>query len=146
MEQRLTRREFVQRLAATALAPIVASPVVRSAVRSPQSALPLRDHPDPRPGITAAKVLSRKELGGKAEAARVFDMVREMPQIVDGIRCHCGCADAPDHYSLLSCFEAPEAMARGCSICQGQAKLAHSLFKQGKSLDEIRAAIDEKYG
>ena len=37
-------------------------------------------------------------------------------------------------------------MARGCDVCQGQGRLAFRLHKAGKSLDEIRAAIDERYG
>jgi hypothetical protein len=37
-------------------------------------------------------------------------------------------------------------MARHCQICQGQGRLAHRLHKDGKSLDEIRAAIDARYG
>lgn len=36
-------------------------------------------------------------------------------------------------------------MARDCSICQGQARLAVRLHKEGKSLREIRTAIDAKF-
>lgn len=102
-------------------------------------------HPEPRPGITAAKVPAAADLTHKG-AGRVFDQVRQIPQIVDGIRCHCGCAEAPDSYSLLSCFEGPAAMAQHCVVCQGQARLAFRLSREGKSLDEIRAAIDEEFG
>ena len=68
-----------------------------------------------------------------------------MPEIADGIRCRCGCADSPGYRSLLSCYEGADAMARECHTCQGEAKLAARLKKDGKSLDEIRAAIDAKY-
>ncbi len=101
-------------------------------------------HPTPRPGITAAKVLRAEQLTENPDAAPAFDMVRQMPQIVDGIRCHCGCADIPDFRSLLSCYEG-DGMAQHCQICQGQARIAYALFKDGKSLDDIRAAIDAKY-
>jgi hypothetical protein len=37
-------------------------------------------------------------------------------------------------------------MAGHCQICQGQVRLAYRLHKQGKSLDDIRAAIDAKFG
>ena len=37
-------------------------------------------------------------------------------------------------------------MAQHCVICQGEARLAFRMHEQGKSLDEIRAAIDEKFG
>jgi hypothetical protein len=102
-------------------------------------------HPHPRPGITAAKVLTAEQLAEWSHAAPVFDQVREIPAIVDGIRCQCGCADAPGFYSLLSCFES-EGMARYCDICQGEARLAHRLHRAGESLDQIRAAIDARFG
>ena len=101
-------------------------------------------HPEPRPGITAANVVKREDLGDDAQAIRIFDMVRSMPQIADGIRCYCGCAEIPEYYSLLSCYE-KDGMARYCEICQGEAELAHSLHRKGQSLDQIRKAIDHKY-
>lgn len=102
-------------------------------------------HPTPRPGITATKVLTADQLAESPGLVPVFDQVREIPGIIDGIRCQCGCADLEGYYSLLSCYEG-EAMARHCLVCQGQARLAHRLHKGGKSLDEIRSAIDARYG
>ena len=134
-----TRRQFVALLPAAFLAG--ASNLRRGA----SAASRISDHPTPRPGITAAKVLTKDQLGDHADAAPVFDLVREIPQIVDGIRCQCGCATLDGKYSLLSCYEA-EGMASHCQVCQGEARLAHRLHKQGKTLDEIRAAIDAKFG
>lgn len=71
--------------------------------------------------------------------------MREIPQVVDGIRCNCGCADIPGFYSLLSCYES-EGMARYCEICQGEARLAHRLHTAGQTLEDIRAAIDARFG
>jgi uncharacterized protein with PCYCGC motif len=102
-------------------------------------------HPTPRPGITAAKVLTREQLADAPQLVPVFDQVREIPEVVDGIRCQCGCAELEGYYSLLSCYEG-EAMARHCAVCQGQARLAHRLHQDGKTLDEIRSAIDARYG
>jgi hypothetical protein len=102
-------------------------------------------HPTPRPGITADKVLTKEELVDTPKAIPAFDQVREIPEVVDGIRCQCGCADNPGFYSLLSCFEG-DAMAQHCPVCQGQARLAARLHKEGKTLDEIRVAIDARYG
>lgn len=103
-------------------------------------------HPEPRPGITAEKVPTAEQLGAWAEAIPAFDDVRQIPEIIDGIRCHCGCAEDPSFYSLLSCYEGSEAMARYCPICQGQGRLAFRLHTAGKSLDEIRAAVDARFG
>lgn len=101
-------------------------------------------HPTPRPGISAAKVLSDAELTEKS-AAPVYAMVRGIPEVVDGIRCNCGCAELAGFYSLLSCFE-QGGMAQHCTICQGQARLAHKLHADGWSLNGIRKAIDAEFG
>jgi hypothetical protein len=37
-------------------------------------------------------------------------------------------------------------MAKICPICQGEGRVAVRLAKAGKSLDEIRDAIDSQYG
>lgn len=103
-------------------------------------------HPTPRPGITGTRVLTAAQLTDVDPAVvRIFDMVREIPQVVDGIFCHCGCEDMPDHYSLLSCFERA-GMAQGCVICQGEGRTAYQLHQQGKTLEQIRAAIDRTFG
>ncbi len=104
-----------------------------------------RTHPTPRPGITAGKVLAKAQLTGFPDAVPVFDLIREMPEIADGIRCNCGCAELPGFYSLLSCFES-DGMAKNCVGCQGQARLVHRLHRAGRSLDEIRNAVDARFG
>ncbi|HEV8598229.1 MAG TPA: PCYCGC motif-containing (lipo)protein [Gemmatimonadales bacterium] len=103
-----------------------------------------KPHPEPRPGITSAKVL-KPELIDNPDAREVYDWVRQIPQIVDGIRCNCGCADLEGYYSLLTCYE-EKGMAQHCQICQGQGRLAYRLHQQGWTLNGIRNAIDVKYG
>jgi len=102
-------------------------------------------HPTPRSDVTAAKVLTEEQLGAWVDALPAFDGVRQIPEIIDGIRCNCGCADDPSFYSLLSCYEG-EGMARYCHVCQGQGRLAFRLHQAGKTLDEIRVAIDARFG
>jgi len=101
-------------------------------------------HPEPRPGITAARVLKAEQVEDP-KIRVIFDKVREIPQVVDGIRCNCGCADLEGFYSLLSCYE-DKGMAQHCLVCQGQATLVHELHKKGWSLNGIRTAIDAKFG
>jgi hypothetical protein len=135
-----SRRHFVALLPATFLA------AVSHARRGVAAASRLSDHPTPRPGITAAKVLTKEQLGDEhKDAVAAFDMVRQIPEVVDGIRCQCGCSALEGKYSLLSCYEA-DGMAAHCQICQGEGRLAYRLHKQGKTLDDIRAAIDAKFG
>lgn len=118
----------------------------RSCSSTHVGSLPSSDHPTPRPGIDASRVPTPDELRDAKRAIGVFDEVREIPHVVDGIRCHCGCAKNPKHYSLLSCFETHDAMAKDCSGCRKQASYVYRLHKDGKSLDEIRAAVDERFG
>lgn len=103
-------------------------------------------HPKPRAGITSAKVLTTAQLSKHPKLVPLFDSVRKIPQIIDGIRCNCGCGNPPEMYSLLSCYEVASSMALECAVCQGQAKLAARLHGEGKSLDEIRKAVDAKFG
>ena len=103
------------------------------------------DHPEPRPGVDASQVVPALDLTHYPDAAPVLDMVREIPQIIDGIRCQCGCSDMPDKYSLLSCFEG-KAMGQRCAACKAQVRAIHRLHREGKTLAEIRAAIDEEFG
>ena len=133
-----SRRDFVRALTLAALPMLVRARVVHAAA-------PGGPHPTPRPGITGAKVLTKEQLVDKPKLVELFDSVREIPEIMDGIRCNCNCGHPPELYSLLSCYEG-KAMARDCQICQGQGRLAVRLRKEGKSLDEIRAAIDAKFG
>jgi hypothetical protein len=135
MSQLCSRRQFVASAVALLLLPNRAR-----AMRSPGP------HPTPRPGITAAKVVTSDKLDGNANLIAVFDGVREIPEVIDGIRCQCGCAASEGFYSLLTCYEGENAMAKMCHVCQGEGKLAVRLNKEGKSLDEIRVAIDAKFG
>ena len=142
-----SRRHFLRRSTAALLA-LAGLAHVRPADARALGALARRPgvapHPTPRPGINASKVLLRDKLTEHPAAEPVFAMVRKIPHVVDGIRCHCGCAELPEFYSLLSCYEA-DGMAQHCHICQGEARLAFRMHEQGKSLDEIRAAVDAKF-
>ncbi len=137
MDRAVTRRLFIGACSATAISLAVCGRAVW--------ALPIPPHPRPRPGITGGKVLTKQQLAETPKFIPLFDSVREIPSVVDGIRCNCGCTDPPGFYSLLSCYEG-SGMARDCAVCQGQARLAVRLNREGKSLDQIRAAIDAKFG
>lgn len=143
MEPIHSRRHFLGACAAAVAMVLVP---IRRLRAMPRSGLLQGPHPTPRPGITAAKVLTKEQLAGKPKLVPLFDSVREVPEVIDGIRCNCGCAQYEGFYSLLSCYEGRDAMAKDCVICQGQGRLAVRLHKAGKSLDEIRSAIDAKFG
>jgi hypothetical protein len=101
-------------------------------------------HPDPRPGITGANVLHEDELGTRKAVREAYAAARAYPQLFDGLFCVCECHENMGHRSLLACFESRQAV--GCLSCQEQAVLVERLAKQDKTLDEIRKAIDKKWG
>ena len=65
-------------------------------------------------------------------------------QIFDGIFCPCDCKDSLGHRSLLSCFESKQPT--GCMGCQEASEFVGKLAKEGKSLRDIRDAVDKKWG
>jgi hypothetical protein len=100
-------------------------------------------HPEPRPDVDGSLVLSADAV--LPHVGELFDGLRAIPHLADGIGCHCGCGAMPDMRSLLSCYEGI-GMAQFCVICEGEGRLAVRLHAEGRSLDEIRAAIDRRYG
>lgn len=124
------------------------SAVVAVALLFPSRAWALGEptHPVPRKGITGKDVATPAMLTSVAYLTDLFNEVRDIPHIVDGIRCHCGCADMDGHYSLLTCYEGPQAMAMVCPICQGEGRVAVRMAKAGRSLADIRIAIDAQFG
>ena len=130
--KRVSRRTFLSLIAAAAALPRIGKAAIK--------------HPDPRPGISSEKVLTHEQLKGLSKSViDVFDKVREIPEIADGIGCNCGCSRMPTYRSLLTCYY-ETGMARGCNICQGEAKLVYRRHKEGQTLDQIRRAIDARFG
>lgn len=103
-------------------------------------------HPVPRKGITGARVATAAMLARSPHLIALFESVRAIPHVVDGIRCHCGCADLDGHYSLLTCYESEDAMAKSCPICQGMGRVAVRMAQAGRSLADIREAVDAQFG
>jgi len=101
-------------------------------------------HPQPRPGITAAKVLPDVAIPRNPGALEAYAAARRSAATLDGVYCHCDCSKHSGHRSLLTCFESEHAAY--CDICMGEARLASGMATSGKSLTEIRAAIDRRFG
>ena len=137
MDTRISRRDAVARLGG-----FVALAALRPA--GLLSAHKPFNHPDPRPGITAANVLPLEKVAYKKSARAAYDAARQFPGIFDGLYCVCDCEKSMGHRSLLSCFESDQAI--GCGSCREQAILAARLAKAGQTLEQIRAAFDKRWG
>lgn len=133
----VNRRKFLSLVGTAALAPRVLGAAGRSS---------LIEHPDPRPDIDGSLVLSSEQLSKAPErVVALFDGIRAIPHIADGIGCNCGCSALPTYRSLLTCYY-ETGMARGCMICQGEARLVIARHAEGQTLEQIRRAIDARYG
>jgi hypothetical protein len=100
------------------------------------------EHPQPRTGVTAADVLAASTFA-QPDIAETYTMAREIPHVLDGLYCHCECSRHSGHRSLLSCFESEHGS--DCEVCMNEARLAHRMHKQGKTLGEIRTQIDAAF-
>jgi hypothetical protein len=143
MVPNFSRRQFL--LAGGIAAAAAATPSIVVASDRRRRWLKWANHPEPRKDYTADKVLTAEKLNDNEELIELFDGAREFHHILDGIRCQCGCASDPDMYSLLSCYEGDNAMAKWCPICQGEGRMSVRLARAGKNLEEIRKAIDVRY-
>jgi hypothetical protein len=141
----LSRRHVIRLLASAAAAALIPLAPARAHARQLLGLPATGDHPDPRPGIDGSNVLTAADLGNAPHLIDLFDAVREMAHIADGLFCYCGCGGLDGYRSLLPCYEAP-GMAQYCEVCQGQARLAHSRWKEGQTLDQIRRATDARFG
>ena len=101
-------------------------------------------HPEPRPDVTAERVLPPSTMLHTPGAAEAYAAARSAPQVLDGVHCYCECANHFGHRSLLTCFESDHGSR--CDICMGEATLAMKLASQGSSLDVVRRAIDQRFG
>ena len=85
------------------------------------------------------------------QAAYKFALAR--PDVIGWMPCNCGCG-ADGHRSNLDCFfdrrESGEITFQEhgsyCDICVETSNLAAKLLDEGKSMAEIRAAVDATFG
>jgi len=100
-------------------------------------------HPDPREHIAHDHVAPAARYAAYPRVARTYALVAEIPHVIDGIYCYCACSEHSGHYSLLDCYR--DDHAARCDVCLSEADMAHRMHQDGKSLDEIRTAIDRLY-
>lgn len=140
------RRAFLALVGGTALAGLSRGALARdltSHVHRPRK----RDgfpHPDPRPGVTGEHVLSDEAIGNRKRVREAYADARTHAEIFDGVYCACECDESMNHRSLLSCFESRQAI--GCAACREEGELVGRLARDGRTLEEIRRAVDEEFG
>ncbi len=100
------------------------------------------EHPDPRPDAqqAGAGVMPASMFSHNPRIMRAYQAAREIPETLDGLYCHCQCNEHMGHRSLLICFHSEHGA--GCGVCIDEAVQAHEMIQQGRTLADIRAAID----
>ncbi len=73
-----------------------------------------------------------------ANFREAYSVAKEIPDVLAQQPCYCYC-QRMGHRSLLDCFR--DLHATSCDICINEARLAGRLHQQGKTAEEIRAAI-----
>jgi len=100
-------------------------------------------HPEPRAAVTADAVQDATRYAEVPPIAEIYAMAKQIPQVLDGLYCHCECSKHSGHRSLLTCFESDHGAA--CDVCLEEAAIAYQMHSEGRSLDEIRSAIDARF-
>lgn len=105
--------------------------------------------------VTASSKVLPKFLDTQSEDIRlVYEVAGQATEILEWIPCYCGCGESVGHQSNLNCFIA-ETREDGsivwddhgtrCLVCLEIAVESVKMHQDGKSLKEIREAIDTKY-
>lgn len=105
--------------------------------------------------LTASATELPKFLDSQPEDIRlVYEVAGQATDILKWIPCYCGCGESAGHRSNLNCFIA-ETREDGsivwddhgtrCLVCLEIAVESVQMYKEGKTLKEIREAIDSKY-
>ena len=72
------------------------------------------------------------------DVQEAYQVAKEIPGVLTQQPCYCYC-QRQGHRGLLDCFRTEHAVT--CTICIKEALLAGQMHHQGKSTEEIRAAI-----
>ncbi|SVD53990.1 uncharacterized protein METZ01_LOCUS406844 [marine metagenome] len=91
--------------------------------------------------VETRPVMSSAFYTGKA--AEAYRIAAEIPKIIDSQFCYCYCKKNHQHKTLLTCFTSEHGSK--CDTCMDEVLYAYQLYKRGKTLDEIVAAIDKKF-
>jgi hypothetical protein len=88
------------------------------------------------PTLSPEMFVGNKRLG--------YQAAKGIPEVLAQLPCYCHCDRGHGHKSLHSCFESEHG--ENCGICIGEAIMAQSLHKSGRTDKEIREQIIAAYG
>jgi hypothetical protein len=99
-------------------------------------------HPEPRADAeqAGAGVMPPSFFASNPRVRQAYQTAREIPVALDGLYCYCQCKEHLGHRSLLICFHSQHGA--GCDVCIDEAVRAGEMIRDGRSLADIRTAID----
>jgi Protein of unknown function with PCYCGC motif len=92
-------------------------------------------------------------LAAPAQVQQAYQFAAANPEVMQQVPCYCGCGDM-GHTSNYACYVGGknadgslqfDTHALGCSICVDITQDTMRLLKEGKSVAEIKAYIDQTY-
>ena len=113
--------------------------IVYSATKQPQ-------HIDPVAPATGTLIENRPIMSSAfytGKVAEAYRIAAEIPKIIDSQFCYCYCKKNHQHKTLLTCFTNKHGSK--CDVCINEVLYAYELYKQGKTIDEIVVAVDQKF-
>jgi hypothetical protein len=80
-----------------------------------------------------------------------YRFAADRPDVMRWMVCYCGCGEHSGHKSALNCFVKAggkefDSHGANCEMCVNIALDAQAMTAEGRSLTDIRAYIDGKYG
>ncbi len=79
----------------------------------------------------------------QGDVHQAYVIAERHPALLIQLHCYCGCDREVGHRSLLDCYR--DRHATTCPICLGEALMAGRMADEGKSIDQIREAVDARY-
>jgi hypothetical protein len=72
-----------------------------------------------------------------------YQAAKDVPEVLAEMPCFCGCMQNNGHENNLFCFRDDHGVH--CDMCQSIAIEARDLYRQGKTVESIRAEITRRY-
>lgn len=104
---------------------------------------------------TASRDILPDFLNDKSENLKlVYQVAGQATEVLEWMPCYCGCGESAGHQNNLNCFIAKvhedgsvvwDDHGTRCQVCLDIAVESIKLHQDGKSLQEIRETIDERY-
>lgn len=110
--------------------------------------------PGTQAAVASNVMLPDYVMAAPRDTQMAYQFALDRPDVMMWVPCYCGCGGHSGHKNARDCFvkESTATSTKfdehgaGCGVCVGIAVEAKRLTEEGKSLRQIRAAVDEKFG